>query len=54
MDPELTDDPREIQRILPEVATRECPPALVRSVLDGEDTDRDLVRRATHRPEVAG
>src|SRR5215207_7518841 len=40
MDFELTEEHLELQRVVREVAERECPPALVRAVLAGDDYAR--------------
>jgi alkylation response protein AidB-like acyl-CoA dehydrogenase len=37
VDFELTDDQLELQQVVRDVAERECPPALIRSVIDGGD-----------------
>ena len=39
MDFELTDDQLELQRVVREVAERECPPALVRAVVEDDADD---------------
>jgi alkylation response protein AidB-like acyl-CoA dehydrogenase len=44
VDFELTDDQLELQRVVRDVAERECPSALVRAVIDGKDDDRALWR----------
>src|SRR6187431_818347 len=40
MDFELTEEHLELQRVVREVAERECPPTLVRAVLAGDDDAR--------------
>ncbi len=42
MDFELEEEQVELQRVVRDVVERECPPALVRSVVDGSDDARDL------------
>lgn len=42
MDFELDDDQLELQGVVRDVVRRECPPALVRSVVDGSDDGDDL------------
>ena len=42
MDFELDDDQLDLQRVVRDVVERECPPALVRSVVDGSDDGRAL------------
>jgi alkylation response protein AidB-like acyl-CoA dehydrogenase len=42
MDFELTDDQVELQRVVHDIVGRECPPSLVRAVLDGGDEDLAL------------
>jgi alkylation response protein AidB-like acyl-CoA dehydrogenase len=42
VDFELTDEQLELQRVVRGVAERECPPALVRSVVAGEDDGSEL------------
>jgi len=42
VDFELTDDQLELQRVVREIAERECPPALVRDVIDGKGGDEAL------------
>ena len=37
MDFELDDEQLELQRVVRDIAERECPPALVRAVVDGDD-----------------
>jgi alkylation response protein AidB-like acyl-CoA dehydrogenase len=44
VDFELTDDQLELQRVVREVAEQECPPALLRSVLDGKGDEESLWR----------
>lgn len=39
MDFELDDEQVQLQKVVREVLERECPPALVRSAVDGDDTD---------------
>jgi alkylation response protein AidB-like acyl-CoA dehydrogenase len=39
VDFELTDDQLELQRVVREIAEQECPPALVRAVIDGKGAD---------------
>lgn len=42
MDFELDDEQLELQRVVRDIAERECPPALVRAVVDGSDDGRGL------------
>ena len=42
MDFELDDEQLELQRVVRDIAQRECPPALVRAVVDGSDDGRGL------------
>lgn len=42
MDFQLDDDQVELQRVVRDVAERECPPALARAVVDGSDDARSL------------
>jgi alkylation response protein AidB-like acyl-CoA dehydrogenase len=42
VDFELTDDQEELQAVVREITERECPPSLLRSVIDGKDDDRRL------------
>jgi alkylation response protein AidB-like acyl-CoA dehydrogenase len=42
VDFELDDEQLELQRVVRDIAERECPPALVRAVVDGSDDGRGL------------
>jgi alkylation response protein AidB-like acyl-CoA dehydrogenase len=42
VDFELDDDQLELQRVVRDIAERECPPSLVRAVVDGSDDGRGL------------
>ncbi|HEY9556501.1 MAG TPA: acyl-CoA dehydrogenase family protein, partial [Acidimicrobiales bacterium] len=47
MDFELDDDQRGLQEAAAEILAKECPPALIRAVTDGEDDGGDLWRTLT-------
>jgi alkylation response protein AidB-like acyl-CoA dehydrogenase len=53
MDFELTDEQVELQRVVRDVVERECPPSLVRAVVDGDD-DGDALWKTLVQMELPG